>query len=91
MRERTIERYLHEQVTATGGTTRKFKGRINDLDRVVIFKGTPARVHFVELKATGKRPRPGQQRELTRLFELGCFVSVLASKYDVDRFVMLFK
>ena len=91
MRERTIERYLHQQVELVGGTTRKFKGRVNDPDRVVIFKGTPARVHFVELKATGKRPRPGQARELERLFKLGCFVSVLDSKQDVDRFVRLFK
>ena len=37
MRESVVEKYLHEQVEARGGTTRKMKGRINDCDRLVIW------------------------------------------------------
>lgn len=95
MRESVVEKYLHQQVEARGGTTRKMKGRINDCDRLVIWpiavgrttKHYKADVHLVEVKAPGKKPRPGQVREHARLRELGCTVVVIDSKPAVDAYV----
>jgi hypothetical protein len=42
---------------------------------------------FVELKAPGKKPTPGQLREHARLRELGFRVEVLDSIEAVDNFV----
>jgi hypothetical protein len=42
---------------------------------------------FVELKAPGKKPTPGQLREHARLRELGFRVEVLDSTEAVDNFV----
>ena len=91
LRERVIERYLHQQVTAHGGTTRKMKGRKNDCDRLVIWRGLlpfgKALVHFVETKAPGKKARAGQEREHARLRSYGCAVQVLDTKQKVDNYV----
>ncbi len=104
MRESTVEKYLHDQVTAKGGTTRKFKGRRNNPDRIVIwpefktfaahigiYETTPVRIHFVETKAPGKGARDGQKREHLRLRKLGCTVCVLDTKAKVDRYVSLYR
>lgn len=97
MRESTIERYLHAQVVRHGGTTRKFSSahRPNNPDRIVVWPSSPlggdAWVHFVELKAEGQKPRPGQKREMTRLRKLGCSVRVLSSKESVDHYVSCWK
>jgi hypothetical protein len=93
MRESTVERYLHAQVEAAGGTTRKFKspGRPHVTDRIVIWPahkhGQIAPVHFVECKAPGKKPRAGQIREHARLCKLGAQVMVLDTKPKVDAYV----
>ena len=87
MRESVVEKYLHEQVTVRGGTTRKMTGRINDPDRLVIWPGKKATLHLAELKAPGKKPRPGQLREHARLRALGCTVLVLDTKEAVDAYV----
>jgi hypothetical protein len=95
MRESTIEKYLHRRVEQAHGTTRKFKspGRPHVPDRIVIWPDFYAarpmntRVHFVECKAPGKRPRPGQAREHVRLQKLGCVVLVLDTKEKVDAYV----
>ena len=93
IREREIEHYLHKQVTAAGGTTRKFKGRINDPDRIVIW---PARglcdnvpIHFIECKRPGGKARAGQLREHRRLRAFGCLVLVLNTKKLIDTYVEL--
>lgn len=87
MRESKIERYLHQQVEARGGTTRKFKSpnRRNVPDRIVIWPGNV--VHFVECKAPNKDARPGQQREHERLRFFGCVVCVLDTIDSVDNYV----
>lgn len=87
MRESTIERYLHQQVTKAGGTTRKFvsPGHKDVPDRIVIWP--LAGVHFVETKAPGKKPRAGQLREHARLRKLGCTVLTIESPKEVDTYV----
>lgn len=93
MRESAIELHLHREVTKAGGTTRKFKspGRAHVPDRIVIwgrFGPVPGCwVHFVECKAPGKKPRPGQVREHARLQALGCTVLVLDTKDKIDDYV----
>lgn len=89
MRESAIERYLVKRVKAAGGECRKLKGRRNEPDRLVLWPGTygPARAHFVETKAPGKRPRPGQVREHTRLGGMGFSVFVISTKEAVDNYV----
>lgn len=101
-RENNVERYLHKQVTLRGGTTKKLTGRINDPDRLVIwthdiinFVDAPtggrtrrcAYYDFVETKAQGKKPRPGQLREHKRLRDRGCNVLVLDTCEKVDKYV----
>lgn len=85
MRESLVERYLCLQVRfALKGTAKKLKG-INEPDRLVLLPG--GHTHFVETKAPGKKPRPGQAREHARLFKLGFSVMVLDTKDAVDRFI----
>lgn len=101
MRERAIESYYKQQVAAAGGFTRKLLGRINDPDQLTIWPryrksrrdplglraAYSADIHFVEIKAPGERPRPGQLREHSRLQCLGCTVVVLDTKALVDAYV----
>lgn len=99
MRERVVEKHLHAQVTAAGGTTRKMGGRKNNCDRVVIwpsincasgvksFRPGGAITHYVETKAPGKKARAGQLREHQRLRNLGCAVYVLDTKQKVDAYI----
>lgn len=93
MRERRVESYLHKQVTAAGGTTRKFKGRVNNPDRIVIWPTPPGalllqpRVHFIECKAPRKKARAGQTREHKRLRAFGCCVFVLDTLLKIDHYV----
>lgn len=97
MRERAIESYYKQQVAAAGGFTRKLLGRINDPDQLTIWPGRwishlknrrhQPDIHFVELKAPGERPRPGQLREHARLQCLGCTVVVIDTKALVDLYV----
>jgi hypothetical protein len=43
-----------------------------------------AMVHFVETKATGAKPTPGQLREHSRLRALGFTVHVIDNKEEID-------
>ena len=96
MRESVVEKYLDDEVKKADGDTRKFTGRIHVPDRLVIWtrfkykkkEKTPvAEIHFVETKAPGKKPRPGQVREHNRLRARGCTVLVLDTKAKVDAYV----
>lgn len=40
---------------------------------------------WVETKAPGKRPRPGQEREIKRMRDMGEIVLVLPTIEDIDR------
>jgi hypothetical protein len=62
MRESVIEDYLVDRVKARGGEVRKVKwiGRNGAPDRCVMLADRP--LVWVELKATGKLPKPHQVR-----------------------------
>lgn len=96
VRESSIESHLKWQVAAHGGATRKFKspGRPNVPDQIVIWPEeavcgivAKAEIHFVELKAPGKKANSGQGREHKRLRNLGCTVLVLDTKDKIDNYV----
>lgn len=85
MRESTIERYLCGQVRAIlKGVAKKLTTR-NDPDRMVLLPGR--HIHFIELKAPGKKARSGQVREHERLWKLGFPVVILDTKEKVDRWI----
>ena len=54
-----------------------------DLERDAA-KIVAAMVHFVETKATGAKPTPGQLREHARLRALGFTVHVIDNKEEID-------
>lgn len=83
--ERDIEKYLVARVKARGGFTRKLNwiGRRGAPDRVVFLNG----VHFVELKAPGKKPTKQQEREHERMEDQGANVWVVDCDADVDLFI----
>lgn len=87
MRESTVEAHLTACVAKMGGRAYKFvsPGRIGVPDRIVLLqKGV---LLFVELKAPGKKAKPHQLREHTRMRALGHRVEVLDSIEAVDAFV----
>ena len=100
MRESTIEKYLVDQVKKHGGVAEKFKspGRKNVPDRIVLW---PTRkyfcdgyhayvepdIHFIELKATGKKATVAQERDHKWRREMGFLVLVLDSKEGVDIYI----
>lgn len=82
-----METYLVRQVKKRGGEVRKIRwiGRRHCPDRALFLPG--GRFFLVEMKAPGKKPRPGQEREHTRLWKLGHAVVVLDTKGKVDNFL----
>lgn len=87
MREKTIEKYLRDEVRRIGGRAYKFisPGNNGVPDRVICL---PAGVvAFVELKAPGKEPKPHQKLQLGFLMELSQNVFVIDSKELVDAFM----
>lgn len=87
MKEATIEAALVRGVKAIGGRCIKLQGQGNRNmpDRLVLL---PNGWHsFVELKAPGRKPRPGQIRELARLNNLGHRATVLDTLEAVRLFL----
>lgn len=74
MRENQIERALVQTVKKRGGLALKFNspGMSGVPDRLVLFPG--GRLAFVEVKATGKKPRPLQIKRKGQLEEIGFLV-----------------
>lgn len=87
IREKTIERHLRLGVKARGGECMKFvsPGRRGVPDRIVLWPY--GRAHFIELKAPGRKPSPGQRREAERLKALGFTVLCLDSEETVKDYV----
>jgi hypothetical protein len=82
VRESTIEAYLVRQVKMQGGKAKKMYDR-NDPDRLILLPYMEA--FFVETKAPGEKPRPGQLREFDRLRKLGFSVYIADSIEEVNR------
>jgi hypothetical protein len=84
VRESDIEHYLGLRVKSLGGISYKFTspGRVGVPDRIVVLPD--ARLVFVELKATGKKPLAHQLREHARLVALGQRVEVIDSLAGVE-------
>lgn len=87
MKEKQIEQHLVKQVKAQGGLCYKFTSpaRRGVPDRIVIWPGN--QVHFVELKAPGKKLTPLQTHECDILITQGCNVCILSTVESVDQFV----
>lgn len=85
MLESKVENHLVDRVKEYGGEVRKVKwiGRVGAPDRVVFLFG----VHFVELKAPGKKPEAHQTREHIRMRKNGASVYVLDTIEAVDLFI----
>ena len=93
MRESEIEEYLVHCVKRAGGEVRKVKwlGRRGAPDRLVMLpRGETAiwngwnNTIWVELKATGEKAQPHQQREHDRMRRMGQRVEVVDSLEGVD-------
>lgn len=86
MLERDIERAFVARVRALGGMADKFTspGKRSVPDRLVTLPG--GRVLFVELKAPGKKPTPGQLKDHARRRALGCDVRVIDTLEAVRAF-----
>ena len=71
MREKQIEQELVQAVRKSGGMCLKFVSPNFDgmPDRLILFPG--GKIAFVELKATGKKPRPLQIARHKSLMKLG--------------------
>ena len=79
MREKTVETKLVKAVKSMGGLAPKFisPGLDGVPDRLVLLPG--GKIAFIELKATGKKLRPLQERRKRQLEKLGFSV------YCIDR------
>jgi len=84
MLEKEVEQYLVRRIKELGGMAEKFTspGRRSVPDRLVSLPG--GRIVFVELKAPGKKPTPGQLKDHERRRVMGFTVLVLDSKEAVD-------
>ncbi|MNM10444.1 VRR-NUC domain protein [compost metagenome] len=88
MRERVIEAYLREQVKAVGGWAPKWvsPGNSGVPDRIVFLPG--GHIVFVELKATGEKPRPLQLAQHKRIQSYRQDVRVIDSREQVDDLIL---
>ena len=89
MLECEIEKYLVSEVKKLGGTAYKFTspGHAGVPDRLCLLpNGT---IFFVELKATGKKTRSLQEREIIRIRAYGQRVYVVDSRLRIDEILKL--
>jgi hypothetical protein len=86
VRERDIRKLLKERVEAYGGEIRavSWLGRAHAPDVLVLMPGAH---FFVETKAPGGKPRPGQLREHDRLRASNCAVFVITTPEELDRWI----
>lgn len=87
MRESAVERRLTEMLRKRGALCLKFvsPGNPGVPDRIVLLPG--GRAVFVELKAQGGRLGALQERQITRMRDLGVDVRVLKGLEQVRGFV----
>lgn len=86
MKEGSVVDYLKARVKALGGETRKIKfvAHNHAPDCMVLLEGMHPTL--IELKAPGKKPRPGQLREHERLRKCGYQVLVINTHELVDKY-----
>ena len=87
MTEKDIEEYLRLGVKKQGGIAFKFTspGNSGVPDRLIVMPEN--RIYFVELKSPGGKTSPLQNRQISRLKDLGCRVLVVDSKESAERFL----
>ena len=87
MREKTLEQKFRAAVKAAGGLALKFTSPGFDgvPDRLALLPG--GRMAFVEVKASGKKPRPLQLARHKLLRELGFRVYVLNDESQIGGMV----
>ena len=85
MKESELERRFTDTVKHKGGLALKFvsPGYDGMPDRLVLFEN--GRMGFVEVKASGKKPRPLQTARHRMLRMMGYKVFVLDSEDDMER------
>lgn len=90
VRENKVERYLHEQVEALGGTTWKWvsPGMAGVPDRIVTIAG---RTWFVEVKTVDGSLSPQQERRISTLHRCGQRVHVVYGTEQVDTLIDIIK
>lgn len=81
--ERDIRKALDKRVKEYGGETRavSWLGRAHAPDILALL---PDKHFFVETKAPGGVPRPGQVREHVRMRKAGCRVLVISTFNQLD-------
>jgi hypothetical protein len=86
MNEKLIEKKLRERVKKLGGLAVKFfvLSFTGFPDRIVLMPG--ARIWFVELKSTGKKPKPRQVEVLGLLSRLGFETRVIDDETGLNEF-----
>lgn len=87
MTEKDIEEYLRLGVKKLGGVAFKFTspGNSGVPDRLIVMPGN--RIYFVELKRPKRRTSPLQNRQISRLKDMGCRVLVVDSKESAEGFL----
>ncbi len=90
MLEKTIERYLVNNVKQMGGIAIKLNpiGFAGLPDRMVLLPN--GIIFFVETKAPGKKPRPLQLSVHIKLIKLGFKVYVIDSKFQVKKVLKMY-
>lgn len=83
MRERDIEKYLHDRVHALGGEYRRLAwiGRNHANDDLILL---PGRHMLIEAKKPKEKPNGGQLREHERLRAAGFEVHVVSTFEQID-------
>lgn len=85
VKEKMIERKLVNAVKEMGGISPKFvsPGFDGMPDRIILLPGS--KIAFIEVKATGKKPRPLQLARHELLRKLGFKVFVLDDAADINK------
>ena len=85
VRENKVEKYLDEQVTKLGGTTRKWvsPGRDGVMDRICFLNPE----WYVEVKTSDGVLEDNQEREGQRLIDKGARVAIVYGNSGVDTFI----
>ena len=84
--EKDIEQYLVRKATQIGALVRKAQwvGHNHCPDRLLML---PSVTVWVEVKAPGKVPRAGQEREHNRMRRAGQIVVSVSTKDEVDQLI----